>query len=516
MAQDDKFELNTINVSEEPMAMGDKPSHSASALEQQTRTRRLFSSAQLFAFNLVYLGTWYSTGSNMYFALANGGPATWLFSYIIVSFGALCQAASFAELASIQPIAGAQYTWTYHFAPKSLKLFLTWTQGWITWLAYVALLASCLNSNTVVFEGLIQLAHPDYVPGGWHTTLIILAMLLFCTLVNIYAFKIVPWFELLSGILNVCLFLIFLVVLWVMSPRNSPDVFLVKNISSGWDNYFISANLGALSNIFLFISFESVVHMGEETRDAKKSVPRAVFWSVVSNSVLGLIMLITFGICMPALDILLNSSSPLVTILVYATGEKVTTGLVSGLVLMGISGNMGVVSSVSRLTWAWARDGGLPQYFGYVDAKQRVPLRAVLLTCSIVGCLSLLNIGTSTYIAFGAITSLSSLAAYLSYAIVLACVLYARITNTITLGEWTMGKAGPFVNLVGLLYTLWVMVFLPFPNNLPVTASNMNYCGPVFGAVLVGTIGVWFLRAKGRWQGPNRAVVDFVLQNELQ
>lgn len=115
------------------------------------------------------------------------------------------------------------------------------------------MLASCLNGVTVVFEGLIQLAHEDYVPGGWHTTLIILAMLAFCALVNIYAFWIVPWFELLSGILNVCLFLVFLVVLWVMSPRNSPDVFLITNISTGWDSYFVSANLGALSNIFLFI-----------------------------------------------------------------------------------------------------------------------------------------------------------------------------------------------------------------------------------------------------------------------
>lgn len=46
--------------------------------------------------------------------------------------------------------------------------------------------------------------------------------------------------------------LIYLVVLWVMSPRNSPNIFLVSNIASGWDNYFVAANLGALSSIFLF------------------------------------------------------------------------------------------------------------------------------------------------------------------------------------------------------------------------------------------------------------------------
>lgn len=217
---------------------------------------------------------------------------------------------------------------------------------------------------------------------------------------------------------------------------------------------------------------------------------------------------------MPSLDVLLSSSSPMVTLLLYSTGPKVSTGLVSGIVLMGITGNMGVVSSVSRLTWAWARDGGLPQYFGVVDAKHRVPVRAVILTCCIATVLALLNLGSATYIAFGAIVSLSSLAMYLSYAIVLSCVLYARYAGNVKLSEWNLGRAGPAINVVALLYTLWVMIWLPFPNILPVTASNMNYCGPVFLAVLIGTIGSWFLRAKGRWEGPNRAVVEFVLRNE--
>lgn len=62
---------------------------------------------------------------------------------------------------------------------------------------------------------------------------------------------------------------------------------------------------------------------------------------------------------MPAVESLINSPSPLVTILLNTTGSsKVTTAMVSGLFVLGISGNMGVVSSVSRLTWAWARDGG--------------------------------------------------------------------------------------------------------------------------------------------------------------
>lgn len=253
----------------------------------------------------------------MYFALANGGPAAWVFSYLVVATGVLCQAATFSEMASIQPIAGAQYYWTWNFAPLGLKRFLTWIQGWSTWAGYIALLASCLNGNTVILEGVVQLAHPEYVTGGWHTALIMIAMLVFCAVINMYAFWLIPWFELLTGFLNVAMVVVIFVVLWAMAPRNSIDIFVQTNVSSGWESYFVSANLGALSNIYLFIckshpklspyirhglaevgtvAFESVVHMGEETRDAKSAVPFALFWSTVTNIAMGLIMIMTFAV----------------------------------------------------------------------------------------------------------------------------------------------------------------------------------------------------------------------------
>lgn len=102
-------------------------------------------------------------------------------------------------------------------------------------------------------ETLISLNYPEFVTGGWHTTVIFLANLAFCLVINVFAFRVVPWFEFLAGILNICLFLIFIVVLGVMSPRNSADIFWETNVSSGWENYFVAANVGALSNIFLFI-----------------------------------------------------------------------------------------------------------------------------------------------------------------------------------------------------------------------------------------------------------------------
>lgn len=189
----------------------------------------------------------------MYYAMVNGGPAGWFFSYIVVFSGVMCQVASLGELASVRPIAGAQYHWTFDLAPASTRRFLTWVQGWVTWVGYVATLAGSLNQTTAMVEGLVLLRSPGYRLVGWHTTLITVGTLVVLSVVNMYAFRLVPWFEFLSGVLNVCLFVVYIVVLFVMSPRNTGAIFLEKNISSGWDSYFPVVNIGALSNIFLFV-----------------------------------------------------------------------------------------------------------------------------------------------------------------------------------------------------------------------------------------------------------------------
>lgn len=461
------------------------------------------------------MGTWFAVGGNMYYAIVNGGPAGWFFSYIVVFLGVMCQVASLGELASIHPIAGAQYHWTWDFAPASNRRFLTWMQGWVTWIGYIATLTSCLNYNTAIIEGLVQLRDPEYQLIGWHTTLITLGSLAFIALVNMYAFRLVPWFELLSGILNIALFLVTIIVLYAMSPRNSGGIFLETNISSGWESYFPAVNIGALSNIFLFIGFESVIHMAEETREPKRAAPRAMFWSIFASGVMAIVTLITLLICMPSVEVILSYYSPIVGIIYECTGRSLpgTTTLIAGITIMFIAASMAVCSSVSRLTWAWARDGGLPRYFGYVDGNHRIPLRAVLLTFVIVLVLSLLNLGTKSYVALGAFVSLSSLAMYTSYAIVLCCVLHARWTKKFQLGEWNWGRAGPVINVLALIYTIWAAVWLSFPSSLPVTAMNMNYCAPAYAVAILVAVTLWYARAQKHWGGPSRAIAEMVFRS---
>ncbi|KAK7911125.1 GABA permease [Apiospora marii] len=494
------------------------PSQSVNASQEnlailQTRTRRLFNKWQLFALSLMYMSTWSAVPGNMYYAMYNGGPAAYVGSYIVIAVGALCQTASFSELASIQPIAGAQYYWTYHFAPAGSRRFLTWIQGWVTWTGYVATFASSVNFGTAVLEGIIELNYPDYVVEGWRTTLISLATLAVITLVNLFAFRAVPWFDLFSGVLNILLFVAFMIIFLVMAPKNSGDIFRQTNVASGWDNYYAASQIGSLSNVWLFIGFEAVIHMGEETKDAKKIVPQSLFWSIFAGVAMGFVTLVVTIICMPSVEVILDAASPVIAVLLHVTrSQTMTTALGGFLYFLNVSASMGNMTSVSRLTWAWARDGALPRWLGHVDGRYLIPFRAVWLTSFLVALLTLLNLGSATYIALGAITSLSSMAMYMSYAVVFAVVLYARSTSSgIELGPWNMGRWGYAVNVVALAYTVYVIVWLPFPQTTPVDASEMNYSGPMLAAVLILAASLWVFRRK-RWEGPNRAVVDIALK----
>lgn len=130
---------------------------------------------------------------------------------------------------------------------------------------------------------------------------------------------------------------------------------------------------------------------------------------------------------------------------------------------------------------------GLPQYFCHVDGKHRVPSRAVVLVSIVVLLLSLLNIGSSSYIEQSATVSLSSITIYLSYIMILAVVLHASLNSRIQFGVWNFGRAGTFQYLRPGIHNLFHHLNA-FPNYLPVTAANMNYSGPVFGVVLIDAV----------------------------
>ncbi|KAJ5566055.1 hypothetical protein N7535_007693 [Penicillium sp. DV-2018c] len=495
--------------------------------------KRLFNFTQIFFFSLTYMSSWETQALNLSTVLSNGGPEALAWGIIIVVFGAMAQSASLAEMASMQPIAGAQYHWTNYLAPPSQRRFITWMQGpcifpvlpidapsntninptgWVTWFAWVSTLAGVANTTATMIQGLASANYPDYEPESWHITLIIIGMLSVEALMNMYTFWLIPWLEMLAGILHICLLIVFLVVFTALGPRHTPEyVFAHTESASGWAK-FPAWNIGLLTPVWGFVGFDGAVHMSEEVRRAKQAVPRSIFYTVVTNGILAYAMVVCMLFTMGSVEEAQKSRFPIIEICQQATGSvKAATAMVSGLLIISLSVNLASIASVSRLTWAWARDGALPRWFAYIDRRHNVPIRAVWLPVLIVMVLAGLNLADGA--AFGAFVALGSIGLFVSYFIAISCMVHNRFQkNAATLGNWNMGVWGLPVNVFALVYTAWVTVWLAFPSALPVTAENMNYAAPIFGASTLFALVYWFVKGKHRWEGLNKEVVRLAVE----
>ncbi|KAF7187752.1 putative amino-acid permease C15C4.04c [Pseudocercospora fuligena] len=435
---------------------------------------------------------------------------------LIAWIGAMAQAASLAEMASIQPIAGAQYHWTWAFAPAKPRRFLTWLQGYVTWFAYLSLMCSIAQLTSSIFLSLASFMHPSYDPQSWHLVLVIYLLLIWQALMNIFAFKWVPLIEMICTVLQIALFIVYICVFASLGEKHSASyVWTFFQSTNGWASEFVSWNVGLLSCVWLFIGFDSVIHMSEETRQSRHTVPKAMFWSIAVNGLLAFAMAVVIMFASGSLDDLVASDLPILVILQKITGSaNVTVALMAITVPVYVNCGMAGTGTVSRLTWAWARDGGLHPWFAKVSPTLGVPIQAVVLVTVLVMLLALLNLGPSA--AFGAIVALSSMAMYFSYFVAIACFVWARYRKgtDLKMGSWDLGRAGIWVNAYALLYTAWIFVFLPWPNTLPVSASNLNYAGPIFlGCVGFACI-TWFAWARKNWPGLREDIVEFVLAAE--
>jgi len=95
----------------------------------------------------------------------------------------------------------------------------------------------------------------------WHLTLIMYGFLIVLGLMNQFAFWLIPWIEMAAGLLHIILFIVFAAVLSTLGQRHSNDfVFFTKSNLSGWNNDFVSFNLGIILITWGFVgNFQPVL-----------------------------------------------------------------------------------------------------------------------------------------------------------------------------------------------------------------------------------------------------------------
>ena len=424
------------------------------------------------------------------YGLEMGGPLQMTLGWPIATFFTLLVAASMAELCSAYPTSGAMYHWSVALGGPAT--------GWfVAWLNIIGLVAAQAGINYSCAQFILPFldipATPAYVFGMFAFTLVVQGAL------NHYGVGLVAKLNDVSVVVHIAGVALIVGGVYFLAPTQ-PASFLLEAVNSnGRSSYGWAFLLGLLQAQWTYTGFDASAHMAEETSDPRRTAPWGIVLSVAGAGVTGYLLLLalTMGIrsipeVLGAKDAGGNPVPAAIAILQTALGAKLGNTMAALASMAMWFCGLSCVTSASRAVYSLARDQGMPfaDLFKRVNPKHGTPGPAIW---SIVGA-SLLAMAWTGIVPI--VTSLSTVALYLAYIIPVILGWRAR-EKWVGMAVWTLGKWGPAVNLVAIVYGLFACVILVMPPN--------ELAGKTLGGVLAGLTVIYFVAVRKAFRGPEWA-----------
>ncbi|KFY78228.1 hypothetical protein V499_02544 [Pseudogymnoascus sp. VKM F-103] len=489
---------------------------------------RKFSPWSMLALSFSILGTWATFAVDLSNGLTNGGAITILWGLCLVTFCNLCVAVSLAELCSSMPTALGQAYWVSRLWTSPLGRFVSYSCAWINVFGWWTLAASQNAFMTDIILGMNVMLDESWTEGDkrWLKFVIYISITIIMTVSNIVACRrdwILRWFNNVVGAWFGAEFIIFALAMLIsvgvksdLSFQPASFVFTQWINNTGWSDGVVWF-IGLVQSAYGLTAFDSVIHLIEELPSPQKNGPRIIWLSVLIGSISGMIFMIVCLFCIQSLEKVLQPPSgfPFLELLKETIGPKGGFALIVFFTTQMLGQAVSMTTTASRLTWGFARDGGLPfnNYLTHVDNYWKVPARALWFQGGIIGLVGVLYFFTEVVIQ--AVVSVCTIALTISYGIpILALVMFGM--GDIPPGDFTLGRLRPVANWVGLTYCGVTTVFFFFPSSPKPTAIGMNYAIAVFGIMVLIAISFWFIKGQHTYLRTDGALVEMNRAEQLE
>ncbi|MFI8191645.1 APC family permease [Streptomyces sp. NPDC085946] len=295
---------------------------------------------------------------------AEAGGAVWV-PLTVALLLAMLTAASYAELATKYPRAGG----SAHYATRAFGPFAGFLAGFCMLAAGIVSVAALARG----FGG-------DYLsafvtlPVG----LVAVGFLLLLALLNLRGIRESMRANLVATVVEVGGLLIVVVLgAWVLL-RGDGDVGRLTRLGTADTGAAAAVLSGSVLAYYSFVGFETSVNVAEETRDPRRSYPRALFGALATAGAVYLLVGAAASAAVPT-DRLVASSGPLLEVVEEAGG--VPPLLFSAIALVAVA-NGALLTGImaSRLAFGMARDGLLPSPLAKVLPGRRTPWAAIAAT----------------------------------------------------------------------------------------------------------------------------------------
>jgi APA family basic amino acid/polyamine antiporter len=328
---------------------------------------------------------------------------------IVCAFTGLC----YAELASMIPIAGSAYTYTY----ATMGELIAWIIGWDLILEYAV-------SNMAVSVGFaahmaatfnwfgwhpaLRWITPAYLPGGltdlqnntlyapgWHFGFNIPAFLivLLLTVVLVRGIRESAETNNIMVLLKIAAILAFVFVgMRFIHPANYHPF-----VPEGWSGVLTGGSI----IFFTYIGFDSVSTAAEEAKNPQRDIPIGIIATLIVCTVLYIAVAVVLTGIVPWPS-LIDDAAPVVNSMSMLAGTTKSALLHWTELVVLFGAMMGMVSSLlvfqlgqARVWFSMSRDGLLPKMFGRVHPRFRTPATATWIAGFLVGIpAGILDIGT--------------------------------------------------------------------------------------------------------------------------
>ncbi|NWG70483.1 MAG: APC family permease [Parvularculaceae bacterium] len=243
---------------------------------------------------------------------------------------------------------------------------------------------------------------------------------------------------------------------------------------------FSEVETASLLILYAFVGFEHVVVLGGETKDARRTIPRAMTATLLATIALYFLVQLAYAAAMGDDD---GGKAPLAAFGRTLLGEAGAV-IISLAALFSIAGNcLSSAASTPRLAYALARDGLLPGWFAQVSKTRATPDNAIVFFCGLALALALTN-------GFALLAVVSTLARLLVYAVSLAALPIVRRRREAPPRRGVQKILAPAVLALGLAFCAFAV------------AQSKLDSWRVFGALLlVGAVLYAISRRAGRPAG---------------
>ncbi|MFC7439666.1 amino acid permease [Laceyella putida] len=326
---------------------------------------------ELGAWDLTLLGIGAIIGTGIFVLTGIGsltaGPALTL-SFILSGLACLFAGLTYAEFASIVPVSGSAYTYSY----VTLGEFFAWIIGWDLILEYLLAVSSVSVGWSGYFADLLMgfgieipkslLTSP--LEGGVMNLPAFVILLLITLLVSI-GVKESKWVNNVIVVMKLVVVLLFILVgFFYIKPDNWTPF-----MPFGFDGVFQAAAV----IFFAYLGFDAVTTAAEETRNPQKDLPKGILWSLGICTVL---YVITTLVMTGLVEFKLfedHKESP-VAFAISVTGQDWLRGFVSvGATVGMLTVLLVMLYGQVRVGYSMSRDGLLPKVFSKVNATTRTP-----------------------------------------------------------------------------------------------------------------------------------------------